>query len=124
VDIADRQVQIYELFERRLRPQIRALVTPELVAEHEARPGGPHSDSLQRVMNYLRRQPMPGKYVIVAVRPWEEYRIGVLSGVRGQTARVLDDERFASEEEAMHGIFLRRIRDLDEALARDGDGAA
>jgi hypothetical protein len=120
MDVVDRQVQIYEIFERRLRPRIRELITPEIVAEHEARPGGPHSDGLQRVLNFFRRQPLPGKYVIVAVRPWAEYRIGVLSGVRGQTARVLDDERFASEEAAMHGIFLRRIRDLDAALAREG----
>jgi hypothetical protein len=32
--------------------------------------------------------------------------------VRGQPATILDDETFASEEEAMHGIFLRRVRDL------------
>ena len=35
-------------------------------------------------MNYFRRQPQPGKYILVATKPWQEYRIGVLSGQRGK----------------------------------------
>ena len=113
----DRNIQVYLEFERRLRPRIRALITDELIAEHAAAPLGPHSDDLQRVMNYFRRQPQPGKYILVAVKPWEEYRIAVLSGRRGELHKVLEDERFASEEEGLHGIFLRRVRDLGEADA-------
>src|SRR5581483_9606051 len=95
------------------RERIKALITDELIAEHAAKPLGQHSDTLERVLQYFRRQPQAGKYIIVAVRPWEEYRIGVLSGVRGQPATILDDDGpFASEEEAMHGIFLRRVREL------------
>ena len=47
--------------------------------------------------------------------PWAEFKIGVLSGVRGEVATILDDETFASEDEALHGILVRRVRELMEA---------
>ena len=106
MEVVDRNIQVYLEFERRLRPKIRALLTDELIAEHAAAPLGPHSD---------RRQPQPGKYILVAVKPWQEYRIGLLSGQRGQVVRILGDEAFASEEEGLHGIFLRRVADLRAA---------
>jgi hypothetical protein len=115
VEVVDRNIQVYLEFERRLRPKIRALLSDELIAEHKAAPLGPHSDDLQRVMNYFRRQPQPGKYILVATRPWQEYRIGTLSGVRGQVVKILGEETFASEEEGLHGIFLRRVADLRAA---------
>jgi branched-chain amino acid transport system permease protein len=117
VEVVDKQVGVYLEFQARLRARVRALLTPEVIAEHEANPLGPHSDALQRVLNYFRQQPQPGKYILVAVTPWEDYRIAVLSGRRGQVHKVLDDERFASEEAGLHGIFLRRVRDLREADA-------
>jgi branched-chain amino acid transport system permease protein len=91
------------------------MVTPELVEEHRTNPlgfHGLHSFELQFLMNYLRTRPQAGKYVIVAVEAWKDYRIGVLSGVRGVEPQVLDEPRFATEEEAMHGVFLARIRDI------------
>jgi branched-chain amino acid transport system permease protein len=116
VAVVDRQLQVYADWDGKQRERIKALITDELIAEHEARPLGQHSDALQRVLGYFRRQPQRGKYIIVAVRPWEEYRIGVLTGVRGQPARLLEDsEAYPTEEAAMHGIFLRRVRDLTEA---------
>jgi len=115
VEVVDRNIQVYLEFERRLRPKIRALLTEELIAEHAAKPLGPHSDDLQRVMNYFRRQPQPGKYILVAIKPWEEYRIGTLSGQRGKVVKILGDATFASEEEGLHGIFLRRVADLRAA---------
>jgi branched-chain amino acid transport system permease protein len=112
VTVVDRQLQVYADWDAKQRERIKALVTDELIEEHRAKPLGQHSDALERVLNYFRRQPQPGKYIIVATRPWEEYRIGVLSGVRGRPATILEDETFATEEEAMHGVFLHRVRDL------------
>jgi hypothetical protein len=117
VQATDKQIEVYLEFQRRLRARVRGLLTPELIAEHEANPLGPHSDSLQRVLNYFRQQPQPGKYILVAVKPWEEYRIAALSGRRGELHKVLEDERFESEDAGLHGIFLRRVRDLGEADA-------
>lgn len=116
----DRQLEVYELFDRRARERTAALVTDAVIAEHEADPAGPHSDQLQRVLRYMRRAPIPGKYVVVAVRPWHEYRVAVLTGVHGEAPTVLDDGPYATEEEAMHAVFLRRVADL----LTGGTGAA
>jgi hypothetical protein len=110
----DRQLQVYEDWDRKQRRRIGALITDELIAEHARGPLGQHSDALERVLAYFRRQPQSGKYIVVATKPWEEYRIAVLSGVRGQPARLVDDETFPTEEAAMHGVFLRRVRELAE----------
>jgi hypothetical protein len=112
----DRDAQVYEDFDAKLRERIKALITDELIAEHERSPLGQHSDQLERVLAYFRQRPVEGKYLIVATRPWEEYRLAVLSGRRGEPARFLDDEQpYPTEEAAMHGVFLRRVRDLREA---------
>jgi branched-chain amino acid transport system permease protein len=92
--------------------RIKPLFTDELIAEHKRKPLGQHSDALERVLNYFRRAPQSGKYVGVCTKPWEEWRIGVLSGIRGVPPTILEDERFTSEDDVQHGIFLRRVRDL------------
>jgi len=115
--IQDRARIAEERFDAQLRERLRALITDELIAEHAERPLGQHSDALERVLNYLRRAPTRGKYVIVCTRPWQEWRIGVLSGERGVPPRLLEGSTFRSEAEALHGVFLQRIRDLDEEPA-------
>ena len=85
--MSDRQVEVYLDWDAKQRERIRALITDELIAEHAARPLGQHSDALERVLQYFRRQPQAGKYVIVMTEPWAEFKIGVLSGVRGDGAQ-------------------------------------
>jgi branched-chain amino acid transport system permease protein len=111
-EVVDRQQQVYDDWNRKQRRGISALITEELIEEHRRKPLGQHSENLERILQYFRRQPQAGKYVGVMVTPWSEYRIGVLPGVRGQVATILDDEAFSSEKELLHGIFLRRVRDL------------
>jgi branched-chain amino acid transport system permease protein len=110
--LVDKQLQVYEDWGAKQRKAIRALITEDLIEEHRSKPLGQHSDDLERVLQYFRRQPQTGKYIGVMTKPWAEYRIGVLSGVRGRPATILADETFASEEAILHGIFLRRVRDL------------
>jgi branched-chain amino acid transport system permease protein len=112
---ADRQVLVFEDWDRKQRERIRALVNAALIEEHARKPLGQHSDALERVLAYFRRQPHAGKYIIVATEPWQEYRIAVLSGRRGELPAILDDDTYATEEAAMHGVFLRRLRDLGAA---------
>ena len=112
---ADRQLQVYEDWDSKQRARMRALITDELIAEHARSPLGQHSDALERVLAYFRRQPQAGKQVVVATKPWEEYRIAALTGVRGEPATIVDDEVFPTEEAAMHGVFLRRVQGLREA---------
>ena len=118
----DRAEDFYAVFDRARRNEIRATVAnhPEIVAEHRANPlgdHGPHSPPLQRVQNYLRSQPALGKYCICTSEPWLEYRIAVIVE-RGAPPVVLDEPVYASEEEAMHGLFVRRLADL--AAAENG----
>ena len=73
-----------------------------------------HSKELQIVLDKLRRQPMAvKKYVTVCKKDFEDYRIGIVTGVRGQPVEILD-ETFSSEEACEHAIFLKRILDLLE----------
>ena len=108
----DRQLQVYEDWDAKQRERIRALLTDALIEEHARRPIGQHSDTLERVLAYFRRQPAPGKYIAVATKPWEEYRIAQLSGVRGEPPRFVDDRTFPTEDAALHAVFLLRVQAL------------
>lgn len=110
--VIDKKLHVYADWDAKQRQRIAALITDDLIEEHRRKPLGQHSDTLERVLQYFRRQPQAGKYVGVMTVPWKKYRIGVLPGVRGQSAEILDDEVFATEEAVLHGIFLRRVRDL------------
>ena len=115
---SDKALAYYERFDRVQRAQLKPLVTDEVIAEHRANPlgeRGAQSEPLRRLLNYFRRLPQGGKHVVVAVEPWREYRLGVLSAVRGEAPQVLDAPVFATEEEALHGVFLARVRDLVES---------
>ena len=82
-------------------------------APHKGQPMVEHSKDLQTVLDKFRRQPMEGKYITICKRPFEDYRIGICSGVRGKPVEILDDS-FSSEEACEHAIFLKRIVDILE----------
>ena len=112
--VNDRDLIVYKRFDERIRRFLRPLVTEDLIAEHKAKPVGQHSDALERVLNYLRRSPQAGKYVLICTKPFAEWRLGILAGVRGEPVIVLNDVSFSSEAEAEHAVFLRRIDELLE----------
>jgi len=85
-------------------------------APHKGQPMVEHSKDLRTVLDKLRRQPMAGKLLTVCKRPFEDYRIGIASGVRGQPVEILE-ESFSSEEACEHAIFLKRILALLEKYA-------
>jgi hypothetical protein len=94
-----------------------------LIAEHRSSPVGSsskngrpaveHSHELRTVLDKMRRQPMAGKYVSVCLRMFEQYKIGISSGVRGEPVKIFE-EIYSSEEACEHAIFLKRISDLME----------
>lgn len=104
-----------------------------LIAEHKANPIGTaprngrpsigHTPELIRVLDKFRRAPMKGKYMTVCFKPFEDYRIGVVSGVRGEPVQVLEGS-FSSSEACEHGIFLKRIADLLRKYDPVNDGTA
>ena len=92
-----------------------------LISEHRNNPVGnapsngrqaqEHSQDLRTVLDKMRRHPMAGKYVTICVRMFEEYQIGICSGVRGKPVQILDGS-YSSEEACEHAIFLKRMSDL------------
>jgi len=115
MSVRDKALHYYERFDREQRAQLKRLVTDDVIAEHRANPHGERgtqSEALRRLLNYFRRAPQVEKLAVVAVEPWREYRIGMLSGVRGEPPKVRDEPVFATEEEALHGVFLERVRNL------------
>ena len=112
---ADRSMIALARFDERTRGAIRPLLTKKIIAEHKRNPLGDHSDTLARVLNYQRRRPALTLYVIICTRPFREWRIARLSGVRGAAPAFVDDHQYASEAKAMHALFLTRI----EVLMRD-----
>jgi branched-chain amino acid transport system permease protein len=110
----DQQLAVWERFNSGWARRVRALIDDELIAEHRRVPRGPHSDRLARVLRYFRSQPIPGKLIVIEEIPWRRYGIGVLTGVPGRSATPLDDS-YATYDEALHAIFLRRVEELKAA---------
>jgi len=110
--ITDKQAIYTQRFDKQLREELKKLVTDELIAEHRRTDGGRRSDALERILTFFRRADVAGKYAILAEKPFAAYRIVALSGKRGMPPRLVDDQVFATQEEAQHGVFLKRIRDL------------
>ena len=102
-------------YDKMQRDYLKTLVSDELIDEHRRCPLGQHSEPLERLLLYFRRQPQVDKYAIVAVEPFKAYRIVALSGHRGVAPRVVEDKTYGSQEEAYHGVFLRRVQDLLES---------
>jgi hypothetical protein len=118
----DRQIEIAQRFDAFGAAAALDVVNEELIAEHAARPRGPHGHNLQKLLRYMRRAPLPHTYVVVAVEPWRDYRIGTLKPLEKNPAklapRVGDVRSFGTEEEAMHAVFLQRLDDMREVVAR------
>nr|WP_012476891.1 N,N-dimethylformamidase subunit alpha [Paracoccus aminophilus]C9DQ22.1 RecName: Full=N,N-dimethylformamidase alpha subunit; AltName: Full=N,N-dimethylformamidase light chain [Paracoccus aminophilus]ACV81785.1 DmfA1 [Paracoccus aminophilus JCM 7686] len=117
----DRSADWYEYFDRKRREEIIEIIDshPEIIDEHERNPFGYRnhpSPHLQRVHNYFRMQPTFGKYYIYTEREWSSYRIAEIREF-GKLP-VLTDDSFATEEEAMHAVFLKRIEDVRNELSQ------
>jgi len=110
--IVDKTLEVYARWDARMKASLRPLVSEELIAEHARSPWGQHSDALERVLNYFRRGSERGKYAVLCTRPHAEWRVIAMSGERGKPPRFLDDRRFSSEREAVHAVFLERLKQL------------
>jgi len=111
-EISDKAIISEREFERHLRSQLKTWVTPAIIAEHQNSPLGQHSDHLERILNYLRKQPLANKYAVFCEVPFQAYKVVALSGMPGVPPRLVDDKIYASLDTAYHAVFLRRISDL------------
>lgn len=94
------------------KDEILPRIDDELIAEHEEKPIGQHSDDLERVLTYFRRQPVEDKYLLVETEKNEEWRIGKTTGGRGEPPELVGDDTFESQEAAEHALFLKRVEEL------------
>ncbi len=113
-DYRDKTADWMAFFARQRRAALRPLVTPALLAEHEEDPRGgetPHSHELQDVLNYVHNLPTDGKSFAYAEQPYARYRVGILAA-RGEAPQFPAGPSYASEREAVHAVFLERLRSL------------
>jgi branched-chain amino acid transport system permease protein len=114
-EIRDKDQIYFRRFDKRLREDLKKMVTPELIEEHRVKPLGQHSDSLERVLNYFRRAGGENKYVLYEISPGIGYKVVATTGVRGLLPRDVDDVVYTDKNEALHAVFLKRVQDLMES---------
>ena len=89
----------------------------ELAAEFKARPFGPHSGDLQQVLNMMRAQKLPGRYILITLVPHREWGLARLGPARSGRLEMVEGVCYRSPEVAEWDIFKRRWRVLSgEAL--------
>jgi branched-chain amino acid transport system permease protein len=114
-EIDDKDDLYFRRYDKMQRDYLKTLITPEIIAEHKAKPLGQHSEALERVLLYFRRAKMEDKYALHRVGPDGPFKIIAFSGVRGVSPRVVEDKEYPTEEAGYHGVFMRRVHDLLES---------
>lgn len=94
------------------KEEILPRIDEEIIAEHHENPIGQHSDDLERVLTYFRRQPLEDKYLLIETEKFEEWVIGKTTGVRGEPPEIVSQETYSSQKEADHALFLKRVEKL------------
>lgn len=94
-----------------LEHEIKPRISQAIIDEHKENPIGKHSDELERILIYFRKNHLEidGKYILVCTKPHKEWRIAELSGQKGVPPKLLEDS-FNDRFEAEHGLFLKRLK--------------
>lgn len=79
----------------------------ELVAEFDQTPIGRHSPALRRLLNRFRSESLEECYVLICVRPHQEWVLGQMNGPR-RPVTLFPDVRFSKFEDGEREIFRRR----------------
>jgi hypothetical protein len=107
----DSDNDVRDMFDRMTRVYLLTVLSDDLIAEHRRNPFGHHSEPLTRLLAWCQRRPLPQQYAVKAEADGT-YRIVSMTGRRGARPTYLGEARFASLEEARHGVLLRHISDL------------
>ena len=117
-EIFDKQEIYYRRFNKRLRDNLKKIITPELIEEHKKNPTGNHSDSLGRVLNFFRRADTADKYALKKLKKTNSknvYQVIAFSGIKTHPPRIVDDKEYSELSEALHAVFILRVNDLLES---------
>jgi branched-chain amino acid transport system permease protein len=93
-----------------MRESLRPLLTTELIEEHSRQPFGQHSDSLQRVLNYLGSFPIQGKLITEYAGDENWFVCRLLGGRSLRAERVAGP--FNTEAETIDAVFRQRLSDI------------
>jgi branched-chain amino acid transport system permease protein len=100
-------------FDRMTRAYLLSVLDDELIEEHRTSDGGHPSEPLSRLLAWCQRRALSEQYAVKAEADGA-FRLVSFSGRRGQPPCYIGDERYATLQEARHGVFLRHINDLTE----------
>jgi len=109
----DRDHQVRAHFDRMTRAYLVSVLDDELIEEHRTRDGTHPSEPLSRFLAWCQRRPLEQQYAVKAEADGT-FRLVSFSGRRGQAPRYIGDERYATLQQARHGVFLRHVHDLTE----------
>jgi hypothetical protein len=107
----DHQVRAY--FDKMTRAYLLSVLDDKLIEEHRTGDGAHPSEPLSRLLAWCQRRPLTEQYAVKGGADGA-FRLVRFSGRRGQPPRYIGDERYATLQEARHGVFLRHIKDLTE----------
>jgi branched-chain amino acid transport system permease protein len=114
-ELPDRDIVARRHFDAMQSEFLRTLVCDEVLEEHRKKPLGQHSEPLERLLQHFRGLPMTDKYAIKRDDATSTFKLIAISGQRGVAPRLVDDEEYATVDDAYHGIFLRQISELMES---------
>jgi branched-chain amino acid transport system permease protein len=103
--------EVRAMWDRMTRAYLMTVISDALIEEHRRRPMGHHSEPLARLLAWCQRRPLREQYAVKAEADGS-FRIVSMTGRRGARPEYVGEARFASLEEARHGVLLRHISDL------------
>ncbi len=80
----------------------------DLAKEYRNNIRGPFSLELQQILDKMRTTPLNGRFVILISKPFEEFSLAQLTGVRGENPKLVEGVKYSSIAEAEWDIFKRR----------------
>jgi hypothetical protein len=110
---ANKDYHVRAHFDRMTRAYLLSVLDDELIEEHRRGDGCHTSEPLSRLLAWCQRRPLDEQYAVKAEADGT-FRLVNFSGRRGQPPRYIGEERYASLQQARHGVFLRHINDLTE----------
>lgn len=84
----------------------------DLVEEFRKTPVGHQSVELQKMMNVMRGERFPAKHILICTKPYNEWQLAQLTGVRGAPPKVIEGVTYNSIEDAEWGVFKIRWKVL------------
>jgi hypothetical protein len=105
--VTDRLAELQDIFENRCNERIRVEFTDRVAQLHDSDPTYIRDDAANRVLRFLRSQPIVGKHLIYSAGPDGPWRLGrVTPGTPGNFT--LEAATFDRLEDAMRAVFDRR----------------